>query len=103
MILQQEPVGICPVSADAPARSRSDEEQLSNKPSHDLMCLSSETHSVPEIILLRITAEQGTVWNPSLREDQRVKHTNTCQAQKGFVALVSRQRSLGQAGLEITV
>lgn len=26
MILQQEPVGICPVSADAPARSRSDEE-----------------------------------------------------------------------------
>lgn len=26
MILQQEPVGICPVSADAPARSCSDEE-----------------------------------------------------------------------------
>lgn len=26
MVLQQEPVGICPVSADDPARSRSDEE-----------------------------------------------------------------------------
>lgn len=35
-------------------------QMMSNKLSHDLMCLYAETHSVPEIIL-RITADRGTV------------------------------------------
>lgn len=65
MIHQQEAVVICPASAvmlqHVPVPMRSVLQMVSNKPSHDLLCLYAETHSVPEIILQRINAEQGTV------------------------------------------